>query len=482
MTRFLNRLAQPWARAGSAYSIPGTLVMKLRLGEVPEHLPSLMDARRNVREQASFLKVEPVDRILKHFTDDCWVSRLHSSMAAWKKADDGEEKFDDVEHAIGLSRTLHLEVDDECSIANLIDALRQLAIVEEASPQYLCTVPFGTMVQALDPDEARWPREQIRAPEAMAFEPGDATVIVGIVDTGVERHHPELRNRLRSGFNTVDFDKSDLATGIRLVGHWSGPDSDPEDFVGHGTACAGIIGAVGEHIPPGVAGECRLLPIRVLAAALMPGHDEPVGIGAIYDIDMGVKRAIDLGAKVLNMSFGTAASSLEPGDPKPHTDIVKYGVARGCVMVAASGNSGKEESFYPAAHDGVIAVGGVDKTGKPCSFSTRGQHVALSSPGQGIVSSNLHGYAKASGTSFATPFVTAAAALLVSYAEGRAEPVCSGDVKRILQKSAQPFATDADSKGCGAGILECQAALRAMEKGFDEKNSAVLAAAGRRHG
>ncbi len=104
MTRFLNRLAQPWARAGSAYSIPGTLVIKLRLGEVPEHLPSLMDARRNVREQASFLKVEPVDRILKHFTDDCWVSRLHSSMAAWKKADDGEEKFDDVEHAIGLSR------------------------------------------------------------------------------------------------------------------------------------------------------------------------------------------------------------------------------------------------------------------------------------------------------------------------------------------------------------------------------------------
>jgi subtilisin family serine protease len=482
MTRVLHRLAQPWARPGSAYSIPGTLVVKLRLGEAPEHLPSLTDVRRNVREQASFLNVEAVDRILKHFTDECWVSRLHSSMSAWEKENDREDGFDDVEHAIGLSRTLHLEVDDECSIANLIDALRQLAIIEEASPQYLCSVPFGSMAQILDPAEARWPREQIHAPEAMAFEPGDATVIVGIVDTGVERHHPELRRRLRSGFNTVDFDKSDLATGIRLVGHWSGPDSDPEDFVGHGTACAGIIGAEGEHIPAGVAGECRLLPIRVLAAALMPGRDEPVGIGAVYDIDIGMKRSIDLGAKVLNLSFGTASSSLEPGDPKPHADIVKYGVARGCVMVAASGNSGKEESFYPAAHDGVIAVGGVDKTGKPCSFSTRGQHVALSSPGEGIVSANLHGYAKASGTSFATPFVTATAALLVSYAEGRAEPVHGGDVKRILLKSAQPFAAGADSKGCGAGILDCRAALRTMEKEFDEKSSAALAVAGGRHG
>ena len=147
-------------------------------------------------------------------------------------------------------------------------------------------------------------------------------------------------------------------------------------------------------------------------------------------------------------------------------------------MVAASGNSGTEENFYPAAHDGVIAVGGVDKTGKPCSFSTRGQHVALSSPGEGIVSANLHGYAKASGTSFATPFVTATAALLVSYAEGRAEPVRGVDVKRILQKSAQPFATGADTKGCGAGILDCQAALRTLEKEFDAKNSAVLTAAG----
>lgn len=478
MMRYPHHLAQPWARPGSAYSIPGTLVIKLSLGEGPEHIPALLDVRRNAREPASFFDVEPVDRLLKKFTDECHVARLHASSSSWDKPGQGEEGFDDIEHAIGLSRIFHLEVDDDCPIANLTDALRQLAIVEEASPHYLCTVPFAAPAAALNSAEAWGPREQIHAPQAMAFEPGDATVIVGIVDSGVERHHPELRRRLRAGFNTVDFDKSDLATGIRLVGHWSGPDSDPEDFVGHGTACAGIIGAEGEHIPPGVAGDCRLLPIRVLAAALVPGHDDPIGIGAIYDIDMGVKRTIDLGGKVINMSFGTAASSLDPGDPNPHADIVKYGIARRCVMVAASGNSGKEEKFYPAAHEGVIATGAVDHTGKPCSFTTRGDHVALSSPGEGIISTSLHGYMKASGTSFATPFVTAAAALLVSYAEGRAEPLDGSDVKRILQNSAQPFAAGADTKGCGAGILDCHAALRQLEKEFDERSTAEHAAHG----
>jgi hypothetical protein len=464
MNRISHRMAHPWARCAGAYSLPGTVVVKLHLGEAPESLPSLLEVRRNLRDSSKFLGITPVDRILKHFTDECRVSLLHSPRAYWFHPDASEHRFDDVEHALGFSRTLYLEVDDDCAISELIDGLRQLAIVEEASPQYLCTTPAGHVVAALNSAEAYWPREQIHAPQAMAFEPGDSTVIIGIVDTGVERHHPELKRRLRSGFNTVEFEKSDLATGVHLVGHWSGPDSDPEDFVGHGTACAGIIGALGEHIPPGLAGECRMLPIRVLAAALVPGRDEPVGIGAVYDIDLGMKRAIDLGAKVLNMSFGTASTSLEPGDPKPHADVVKYGVARGCVMVAASGNSGTEEAYYPAAHEGVIAVGAVDQAGKPSVFSTRGNHVALCSPGEGIISSSLHGYAKASGTSFAAPFVTAAAALLVSYAEGKAQPITGADVKLVLMNSTQPFAAGSDPRGCGSGILDCHAALRVLDQ------------------
>jgi len=123
-------------------------------------------------------------------------------------------------------------------------------------------------------------------------------------------------------------------------------------------------------------------------------------------------------------------------------------------------------------------VGAVDETGTPCSFSTRGPHVAVSSPGENIVSANLRGYAKASGTSFATPYVTATAALLVSYAEGRAEPLNGSDVKRVLRNSAQPFAAGKDTVGSGAGILDCHAALKTLEQEFDQGNSTALAVAG----
>jgi subtilisin family serine protease len=204
--------------------------------------------------------------------------------------------------------------------------------------------------------------------------------------------HVELRARLRAGYDTVDLSPRDLASGIKPVGDWQGKDTEADDFVGHGTSCAGIIGAKGERIPPGLAGDCSLLPIRVLGAAQVPYKGDPIGIGAISNIDAGLKRAIDLGAKVLNMSFGTPESALDEHDPPSHADVVRYGLARGCVMIAASGNSGGTQRFLTAALDGVIAVCSVGPNGKPSAFTTRGDHVALSAPGEKIVSTGLHGY------------------------------------------------------------------------------------------
>jgi subtilisin family serine protease len=85
----------------------------------------------------------------------------------------------------------------------------------------------------------------IRAPEALAYTPGDPSVIVALVDTGVAPSHPELAGRLRAGFDTVQLGKSDLAFGLQLLGDSARPDTNPTDeFVGHGMGCAGIIGAV----------------------------------------------------------------------------------------------------------------------------------------------------------------------------------------------------------------------------------------------
>ena len=306
----------------------------------------------------------------------------------------------------------------------------------------------------------------MNAAEALGYEAGDPAVVIAVVDTGVSQHHPELSSHLRSGLDTVQLAVDDLALGIKLIGDRNTLDTDPEDLVGHGTSCAAIISARGVNLPPGLAGECGLLPIRVLGAAQFPGKPELVGIGAIADIDLGVKCAIDLGAKVINMSFGTPEAALERNDPPPHQDIVRYGLARGCIMVAASGNSGKAERYSPAALDGVIAVGAVDGAGQPTNFSTRGSHVALAAPGERVVSAGLNGYAVVTGTSFAAPFVAAAAGLLVSRAERRSYPLDGETVRRLLCASARPWSSGT-GEGSGAGVLDVHAALRALDQEID---------------
>ena len=451
----------PWSKPGEPYSTPGSLILKLTLGEAPPAIQSALDIRKGAGRAAGRLGVHAVDRVLAHFTRDLQIYRVHSAAAGIEKPGEGHRKFDAVEHAVGLSRTFEVDFGDDCPVADMIDALRQLAVVEFAYPHYLSVVPFARpMVHSA---EVWGSREQIRAPEAMATEPGDPAVIVAVVDTGVMLDHPELRGRLRHGYDTVELIPSDLPSGMLLVDETT---DEPIDLVGHGTSCAGIIGAAGEVIPPGLAGKCGMLPLRVLGSAKYPGKSEPVGIGAIADIDCGVKMAIDLGAKLLNFSFGTPESELEPGGPMPHSDVVRYGVMRGCIMVAASGNSGKEERFAPAALDDVIAVGSVDGNGEPSSFSTRGAHVAVSAPGEGIVSSSLHGYSRVTGTSFAAPSVTAAAALLMSRALARAHPLDGSDVRRILKASARPFRAG-HGEGCGAGVLDAAAALQTLDREID---------------
>ena len=222
-------------------------------------------------------------------------------------------------------------------------------------------------------------------------------------------------------------------------------------------------------LPAGVAGNCTVLPARILGSARMRGRKERIGVGRISDIDEGVKAAVDLGAKVLNMSFGTPVGELDAGDPVPHQDVVEYAAARGCILVAASGNSGKTERFTPSCLDGVIAVGAVGDDGRPCSFSTSGTHVALCAPGWKVPSLALDGPALVSGTSFATPFVTAVAALLASRASRRAYELDGVKAAAILRGSARPWT--AETPGHGAGILDAVAALQALEREIDRAES-----------
>jgi subtilisin family serine protease len=448
-----RRLVQPWSRASGLYSQPGRVIVKLRLGEAPERIVA----------RTPKLGIGPVDRVLSHYADEVAVRQAHEPAAG---------RWDDLEHALGLSRTYCVRMSQHASVEHAVDGLRALHVVESVSPQYLTAVPMeaAPALVPFEEDRAWATRETIHAAAASAYEPGDAAVVCGILDTGILEDSPEFGANVRDrGPDVVRLGAGDVASGLELLGDNLVHDVNPMDEVGHGTSCATIIGGSGVQLPPGVAGSCTVLPARVLGSARMQGRRERIGVGRISDIDEGIKAVVDLGAKVLNMSFGTPAAELDDGDPVPHSDVVAYAIARGCILVAASGNSGKTERFTPACLDGVVAVGAVDDDGRPCSFSTAGSHVALCAPGWKVPSLALDGPALVSGTSFAAPFVSGVAALLASRASRRAYEFDGVLAASILRSSARPWTQE--TTGHGVGVVDALAALRTLDREIDRAES-----------
>ncbi|MGM9514108.1 S8 family peptidase [Roseateles sp. DB2] len=460
--------------------LPRRLLLTLRLGEMPEHVPAWRACQRHGVPFGEHLDGGPIDRLLSHFGGGMRLARVHSARTPREQAPQraGARRFDDIEQLSGVARVLRIELQQGDRLPELMTALAQLPTVEHARPERLVDMGLdgsavhpaplpAALPQAaiVDMQEAWAARDLIRLPEALAYAPGDPTVIMGLADTGVVMDHPALHRALRPGFDTVDLQAS--SGGPELVGDDAGADADPQDEVGHGTGCAGIVCADSPDLPPGAAGRCQVLPARVLGAALK--GQRRVGIGSVANIDAGMKRLIDLGVKVINMSFGTASSQLGPDEPPPHSEVVRYALARGVILVAASGNSGLTEPFYPAALPGVIAVGAVDLQGKPARFSTRGDHVALSAPGQGIWTCGLNGWQRANGTSFAAPFVSAVCALMAARAEARACPIDPEMTRQLLMQSSRPHAQAGES-GMGRGVLDALAALRALDDWLDRND------------
>ena len=449
----------------NATRVPNRLLLTLKLGEMPEHVPGLRAVKGYGTPMAEHVDGGVIDRLLRHHGGAIRVARLHSARTRREERRvAGARRFDEIEQLSGVARVLRIEVREPGGLPALLRALAELPMVERVGADHLCHAPFD-VAEASDTQEAQtWTREAIHLPQALMYEPGDPAVVVGLADTGVAIRHAELSERLRAGFDSVDLDPAEVG-GLALVGDFRKRGERPDDDVGHGSGCAGIIAARGLDIPRGGAGACGLTPVRVLGAALGPG-DKRIGVGALDNIDAGMKRLIDLGVKVINMSFGTPESALGGDAPKPHEEIVRYAIARGVILVAASGNSGLTEKYYPAAHDGVIAVGAIDSALKPTSFTTRGAHVAICAPGRNVRTCGLTGYQTASGTSFAAPFAAAVCGLLASRAQRRAWPLASDDARRILIESARPFAS-AGVDGCGRGVLDALAALRALDAEID---------------
>ena len=470
----VGRTLLPWAHRSGAYALPTSVLVRLKLGETPDSIPAAMDVRAAAAAPAERTGHGALDRVVKNFGGAVRVSRLHGAGGALHKVGSRHLGYTAAEQVSGIARVLRFDVAPGTHIGSMAISLLQLDVVESAVPNYLCTVGLGASPVAAAADDG-WPaRDLIDARGALAREAGDRAVIVGVVDSGVTLDHPELTERTRRGYDTVQLGRGELANGVTLVGDNAGADTDPFDrHVGHGTGCAGIIGGVGRDMPPGLAGDCELLPIRSLGAARFPGRDQAIGVGAISDLDMGLVMAVQLGALVVNMSFGTDDEDLEPGAPKPHSEAVAFATERGVTLVAASGNSGDERIYWPAAFPEVIAVGAVTNEAQVCDFSTTGPHVALCAPGERVRTAAVDGYQLATGTSFAAPFVAATAALLHSRARRRAAPLDPLQVKQLLVNSARAHRTGV-AAGNGIGVLDAARALELLDQALDADSTTVI--------
>ncbi len=287
---------------------------------------------------------------------------------------------------------------------------------------------------------------RINADSAWTIEQGDSSIILAIIDTGVDWDHEDLREHIWQNLgedadgdgHTIELvgDRWELDPGDTnhidddlngylddLIGwdfvdvplYWVADDQpadgedgrdedrDPDDFGGHGTHTSGSAAAVTNN-GIGVAAinwNATIMPVRV-------GYLAKVGGGLIAWGYKGILYAVENGADVISLSWGSGIYS------KVGQDVINYAWEQDVIIVAAAGNGSTSDQHYPAAYDHVYAVAATESTNDNLAgWSNFGDWVGICAPGSAILSTTPNDtYSFYSGTSMSTPIVAGAAALL----------------------------------------------------------------------
>lgn len=304
-------------------------------------------------------------------------------------------------------------------------------IIEYAEPNYLVAMdavpndPLYSQLQHLP---------QVKAPQAWEISKGDTSVVIAIIDTGVDWDHPDLagaiwRNPVEISDNGIDDDGNgfiddvrgwDFVTGVTSGGYpgedLNITDNNPMDFNGHGTHVAGIAAGITNN-SVGIASlvwSAKIMPIRI-GYHTADGN----GSGSILWMAQAFAYAADNGANVANLSFGT-------GDGTLVNDAARYAHIKGVVVCNSAGNGNAEGVGALGATSFALSVASVNESDVRASYSNFGVDVDVSAPGGdalGILSTVVHPssfysnnlYTRFSGTSMATPLVASLAGLIKAH-------------------------------------------------------------------
>lgn len=259
---------------------------------------------------------------------------------------------------------------------------------------------------------------KIHATEAWDSLNTQDTVIIGIVDTGIDYRHEDLKDNIyenpgETGLDSLNQDKRsngidddsngfiDDWHGWDFVSDSLGQDNDPIQGPPHGTHVAGIAGAVVNNFI-GIAGTAinvKILPVKVAS-------DNPLSNSISSGFD-GILYAAKMGADAINCSWGNSSYS------NAEKEIIDYANSLGSTVIAAAGNSNYDGPFYPAAYSNVVSVAATDSNDFKAVFSNYHFSVDVSAPGLEILSTMpWNSYGIMSGTSMASPIAAAVAAMI----------------------------------------------------------------------
>jgi subtilisin family serine protease len=379
-----------------------------------DYFPQSTKIDTNVSQKSKPQEYEQMDRLISSerkltpssaFKRDYDFSKVNKWADFAKVYDDSAELVVGVSHAhtnsyyelTNIIRTNRGKIVNTVSMGNKIEAV--IADIPLTSISSFMTEINGTDASTyvepnfkyrvnFIPNDPYWNQQwgpiKIGADRAWDTQPGDNSVLVAVIDTGIDWNHPDLAGNY-----------------VALGYDWVNNDTDPMDDHGHGTHCAGII-AASLNNSVGIAG---LAQVRIMAEKGLDQHGE----GYDDDLANAIIHAVDQGADILSNSWG------DYEDSALLHDAIKYAYDKGVLVVAAAGNSAWNVKAFPAGYDEVVAVTATNQTDDPASFTNFGNWVELAAPGVHIYSTVYdNSYTYMSGTSMACPHVSGVAALVWS--------------------------------------------------------------------
>jgi len=375
-------------------------------------------------------------RAVKQGTDKKLIPLIvHSKNKAGKIAGLAADSTGDGEVLLGGLNTEIIHVDEEKYLE--LKNNPNVDVVEDAENRGTLVHSYGevfSLSQMKDIEETPWGITMVKAP---LVQQGENIVRVCVVDTGYDTEHPDLPSTSNmanlSGYSPPVYGSNEK---------WY------KDGNGHGTHCAGTIGAVGGNNE----GVTSVNPDPSKFNFFIGKGLKDSGSGSGSAVIAAVGACIDNGATVISMSLGGGPWS------QAEEDIFKDAYDEGILVIAAAGNDGNSDYGYPASFTGVMSVAAIDSNKNKASFSQWNDQVEIAAPGVNVKSTYPGGYSSLSGTSMACPHVAGVAALVWSNF-----PECKNyQIRNVLLRSALALGDSECDTDTGYGLVDALAAYEML--------------------